>query len=405
MRLDSRRAVGACPLAGFRNKLKGRPTTPGRLSLKVNLNGKAEKLMPIFILIISFALLAGCPDLGFAEDGNVIVLDCTSSNIAADLTSKFPVVYLSAKNFDPAKFSENGEISQADFGGLIRTGLKKPKGTIRFKVRKNDSVDVYIVTSIRMDTFEQAAAPAAPPLQWVSDPIIFMNSIASRASGPVTTSSQPLTLSIMKTARFLLKEQQRPTSLESTRYANASSVFGVTFKVPRTSESGQEEQSPSDKIYYYYRQKYKMKFDNSVLNLSFEDQSGNQENVASVFTGASDNWFLTAGSPIVAFNRDSNDFGGNPTGLYLGLNWTPNDLFDPNARFLIVNFLDVNTTNPTTAIGLVGLGMGFPKTSKFIPLSTLSVTEVLAYNLTLSKFQFLTMINYDVTDILQLLKL
>ena len=107
----------------------------------------------------------------------------------------------------------------------------------------------------------------------------------------------------------------------------------------------------------------------------------------------------------MAYNPDTHDFGGNAPGLYLGLNWTPNDIFDPNARLLIVNFLDVNTSNPTSAIGLVGLGMGFPKTSQFIPLSTLSVTEVLVYNLTLSKFQFLTMINYDVTDILQLLKL
>jgi hypothetical protein len=49
--------------------------------------------------------------------------------------------------------------------------------------------------------------------------------------------------------------------------------------------------------------------------------------------------------------------------------------------------------------------MGFPKTSSFIPLSTLSVTEILTYNFNASKFQFLTMVNYDVTDILQLLKL
>ena len=360
-------------------------------------------------VIIGFLLVAvfgwGGVAQGLAEEGNVIVLDCTSSAVASDLTSKLPAVYLAHKPFDLTKFTEAGEISKADFSGLLRTELKPPRGTIRFEAGKNEEVDIFIVTSIRMDTFEQAAALAAPPLQWVSDPITFMTSIASRKAGVAMTASQPLTLSIKKTARFLLKEQQRPTSLESGRYANASSVFGVTFKVPGSSEPRRVEQSPSDEVYYFYRQRYKLKFENSIVSLSFEDQSGNQANVATVLTGASDNWFLTAGSPIFAYNRETNDFNGNPTGLYLGLNWTLNDLFDPNARFLIVNLLDVNTSNPTSAIGLVGLGMGFPKTSKFIPLSTLSVTEVLAYNLNLSKFQFLTMINYDVTDVLQLLKL
>ncbi|HEY5038506.1 MAG TPA: hypothetical protein VIJ93_05475, partial [bacterium] len=248
-------------------------------------------------------------------------------------------------------------------------------------------------------------APAPPPLVWLSDPITFVASNSSRASGPVTTASQPITFSILKTARFLLKEQQRPTSLESGRDAKASSVFGVAFKVAMSSQPGLKDKPPSQKVYYYYRQKYKLKFENSIVSLSFEDQNGNQENVMSVITGPSDNWYFTAGSPILAYNSDTNDFNGNPTGLYLGLNWTPNDIFDPWARFIIVNFLDVNTSNPTSAIGLIGLGMGFPKTSHFIPLSTLSVTEVLTYNLTLSKFQFLTMINYDVTDVLQLLKI
>jgi hypothetical protein len=67
--------------------------------------------------------------------------------------------------------------------------------------------------------------------------------------------------------------------------------------------------------------------------------------------------------------------------------------------------VDVNTSNPSSAIGLVGLGMGFPKMDSFIPLSTLSVTETLVYNLNSSNFQLLTMFNYDVTDLLQFLKL
>jgi len=368
-------------------------------------NGKTERYPAGRGFIMGLALFAFVPALGFANDGTVMVLDCTTSDVASDLTSRFPVVYLSNKHFDASKFSEDGKISQTDFAALAKTGLKTSKGNIRFKVKKNDEIDVYIVTSIRMDTFEQAVASAVAPLQWISDPITFVASNSPIRSYPVTTASQPLTLSIMRTARFLLKEQQRPTSLESGRYENDSSVFGATFKVAAPRQLSPDEKAPLDKIYYYYLQKYKLKFDNSVLSLSFEDQSGNKENVATILTGASDNWFLTAGSPIIAYDAHTNDFSGNPTGLYLGLNWTPNDIFDPNARFLIVNFLDINTSNPTSAIGLVGLGMGFPKTSKFIPLSTLSVTEVLAYNLTLSKFQFLTMINYDVTDILQLLKL
>jgi hypothetical protein len=347
----------------------------------------------------------GGAHLSFAGDWNVIVLDCTSSNVASDLTSKFPVVYLSKPNFNASRFSENGEILRADFDSLTQTALKTPQGTTRFKITKNDQIDVYIVTSIKMDTLEQKIAPGAPPLQWVSEPMTFVASHSPRPSGPVTTVSRPLTLTTMRTARFLLKEQQRPTALESGRDWKASSLFGVTFKALPEPPPGPEVKPASPKVYYYYRQKYQLKFENSIVTLSFEDQSGNQESVLSVVVGPSDNWFLTAGGPLLAYNPCANDFGGNPTGLYLGLNWTPNDLFDPMARFLIVNFLDVNTTNPTSAFGLIGLGMGFPKTSQFIPLSTLSVTEVLAYNLNLSKFQFLTMVNYDVTDILQLLKL
>ncbi len=354
--------------------------------------------------IICLVVLTGTPALSLADDGNIIVLDCTKSGGVPDLTSQLPTVYVARNHFDPSRFSENGEISKADFSNLARTGLKIPKVAIRFKIRKNDEVDVYIVTSVRMDTFEQATATAIAPLQWVTDPINFVTSNFSQATSPVTTTSQPITLSIVKTARFLLNEQQRPTSLESGRDAKASSVFGVTFKAA-TLPLGPEEKLPPKNIYYYYRQRYKLKFDNAIVSLSFQDQNGNLEDVATIITGPSDNWFLTAGGPILAYNPDTNGFGGNATGLYLGLNWTPNDIFDPNARLLIVNLLDVNTTNPTSAIGLVGLGMGFPKTSHFIPLSTLSVTEVLAYNLTLSKFQFMTMINYDVTDILQLLKL
>jgi hypothetical protein len=353
--------------------------------------------------IICLVVFIGTPVLSLADDGNILVLDCTKSGAPTDLTSQLPTVYLPRKNFDSSKFSGNGEIFKSDFSDLTRAGLKIPKVAIRFKIRKNDEVTVYIVTSMRMDTFEQSTATEIAPLQWVTDPVNFVTSNFSRDSGPVTTMSQPITLSIVKTARFLLKEQQRPTSLESGRDAKASAVFGVTFEATRP-PLGPEEKRPSGNVYYYYRQKYKLKFDNATVSLSFQDQNGNLEDVATIITGPSDNWFLTAGGPIFAYNSGT-DFGDNPTGLYVGLNWTPNDIFDPFARFLIVNFLDVNTTNPTSAIGLVGLGMGFPKTSHFIPLSTLSVTEVLAYNLTLSKFQFLTMINYDVTDILQLLKL
>src|SRR6185295_12786989 len=213
----------------------------------------------------------------FADDGNVIVLDCTNSKVATDLTSKFPIVYLSRETFDASKFSQKGEIYQADFDLLVQNGLKKPSDNIRFKIRKNDEVDVYIVTSIRMDTFEQAIAPATPSIQWLSDPITFVASSPSRASGPVTTASQPLTLSLLKTARFLLKEQQRRTSLESGGAPKASSVFGVAFKQAVLPKSELEEGLSLQKVYYYYRQKYKLKFESSTLNLSFEDQSGNQQ--------------------------------------------------------------------------------------------------------------------------------
>jgi hypothetical protein len=366
---------------------------------------KNISLYPLsFPLPFIFAIFLGAPVFSFADDGNIIVLDCTKSSMASELTSKFPTVYLSRESFDRSKFSDKGEISKNDFDGLVRTGLKIPKGTIRFKIGKNDEVDVYIVTSIRMDTFEQAIAPAALPIQWASDPITFVTSPSSQKSGPVTTASQPITLSILRTARFLLQEQQRATSLQSGGAATASSVFGVTFKEPAPL-LGPVERPPSEKGYYYYRQKYKLKFENSTLALSFEDQNGNQENVATIITGSPENWFLTAGGPLYAYNPHSNSSGGNPTGLYVGLNWTPNDIYDPDLRLLIVNIMDVNTTNPASAVGLVGLGMGFPKIASFIPLSTLSVTETLAYNMNLSQFQLLTMITYDVTDVLQLLKL
>lgn len=370
-----------------------------------NIMADKKNTMGFRSICLCFALFGGGFSHSFADDGNVIVLDCTSSGIASDLTSKFPTAYLSRKNFDASRFSENGEISRVDFEVLTRTALKTPKGTIRFKIRKNDEMDVYIVTSVRMDTLEQAVAPAAAPLQWVSDSITFVTSGASRHSGPVTTASEPITMSILKTARFLLKEQQRPTSLESGDGAKAFSIFGVTFKTAAPPKPGFNEEPGSKKVFYYYRQKYRLKFENSTISLVFEDQSGNQENVATVISGDSENWFLMAGGPLHAYNFDPSDSSGNPTGLYLGLNWTPNDIFDPEPRFLIVNILDVNTTNPASAIGLVGLGMGFPKINSFIPLSTLSVTETLAYNLGSSKFQLLTMVNYDVTDVLQLLKL
>jgi hypothetical protein len=356
------------------------------------------------IPLLCFALFMGVPVLGFPDDGNIIVLDCTDSGAASDLTSKLPTVYLALKNFDPLKFSENGEITRTDFANLARTELRKAKETIRFKIKKNDEMDVYVVTSIRVDTLEQAIAPAAPAPQWISGSITFVTSNAPRGSGPATTVSQPLTLSVLRTARFLLKEQQRPTSLESGDRAKVLSVSGVTFK-EAAPLLGPEERPPSPPVYYCYRQKYRLKFENSLLNLSFEDQNGNQQNVATVISGRSENWFLMAGGPLYAYNFDPDSSGGNPLGLYIGLNWTPNDIFDPGPRFLIVNILDINTSNPASAIGLVGLGMGFPKITSFIPLSTLSVTETLAYNLELAKFQLLTMVNYDVSDVLQLLKL
>jgi len=352
-----------------------------------------------------FVLGIGAPRPGRADVQNVLVLDCTNSLVASDLTSKSSTVYLSDQGFDPSKFSPGGEIAQADFTALTKNGLKKPKGTVRLKIKKNDEIDVYIVTSIRMDTLDEAVALPDAPLQWLSDPITFVAAHSSSASGPVTTVSQPIKLTILRTARFLLKEQQRPAALESGGIPKSSSLFGVTFKeaaIPKTLPAGKQS---GERVYYFYREKYKMKYEHSLLTLSFEDQSGNQQNVETVMTGITENWFLMAGGPLAAFNFDTNDFGNNPSGLYVGLNWTPNDIFDPDMRFLIVNLLDVNTTNPSSAIGLVGLGMGFPKMNDFIPLSTLSITETLVYNLNLSKFQLLTMFNYDVTDLLQFLKI
>jgi hypothetical protein len=359
----------------------------------------------LFLRGALLGLWIGSPGFALAFEENILVLDCTNSAVASDLTSKSPTVYLSEKGFDPTRFTPGGVITQTDFTTLTQSGLKKPKGTLRLKIKKNDEVDIYIVTSTRMDTLDQAIAPAAAPLQWLSDPIVFVASKSSNASGPVTTVSQPITLSILKTARFLLKEMQRPAALESGGIPKTSSLFGVTFKEAVLPTPNPGEKPIGEKVYYYYRQKYKLKYEHSLLTLSFEDQNGNQQNVETVMTGVSENWFLMAGGPLAAFNFDTNDFGNNPGGLYLGLNWTPNDIFDPEPRLLIVNLLDVDTTNPAAAIGLVGLGMGFPKMDSFIPLSTLTVTETLVYNLGLSKFQLLTMFNYDVTDLLQFLKL
>ncbi len=347
----------------------------------------------------------GAAGLCSAENGNTIVLDCTNSCVASDLTGKLPTVYQGGANFDAAAFSGNGEIPRKDFETLARTGLKKPKGVVRFKITKGDIVDIYVVTSIRMDTSNQAVALPDAPLQWVSDPMTWVSSRPSRSSGPATTVSQPITLSILRTARFLLKEQQRPTALESGGIAKASSLFGVTFKESKLVPSPSGESPPAPTVYYYYLEKYKLKFENSVLTLSFEDQKANQLNVETLMTGKSENWFLMAGGPLAAYNLDSGTFGNNPLGLYVGLNWTPNDIFDPGMRLLIVNLLDVNTTNPASSIGLIGLGMGFPKMNEFIPLSTLSVTETLVYNMSSSNWQLLTMFNYDATDLLQFLKL
>jgi hypothetical protein len=355
------------------------------------------------LFLLGFVLFMGMAAFGFAEDENILVLDCTNSRVAWDLTNKFPVVYLTKKNFDPAKFSDSGELSKTDFDLFVKTQLKAVKDNIRFKLRKADEMEVYIVTSIPMK-LQETINPAAPDIQWVSDPVTFTSSNVSRPAGPVTTSSQPLTLSLLKTARFLIQEQQRPTALESGTGAMPSYVYGVVFK-ESAPVSELATPTPSPTVYYYYRQRYKLKFESSVLKLSFEDQSGNQQNVATIISGASENFFLTAGGPLYAYDLNRNGSGVNPTGLYVGINWTPNDIYDPGPRYLIVNLLDFNTTNPALAIGLIGLGMGFPKMNGFIPLSTLSITETLAYNLNQSRFQLLTLVTYDVSDVLQLLKL
>jgi hypothetical protein len=348
-------------------------------------------------------LSLGRPGTGLANESSVIVLDCTHAQTISDLTGKFPTVYLARRNFDPSKFDPSGEITQVDFEVLTRTALRLHQGTIRSKIAKNEELVVYIVTSVRMNAFEQDAAPANESPQWLSDPIVFVAPNPGGRSKPVTTASRPITLSVVKTARFLLREEERPTALESGREEKASSVFGVTFKAATVHGPGLD--GLSRKVHYFYRQKYRLKFKNGTINLSFEDQSGNRENVATILSGPPDHWFLTAGGPLLAYDPNTAVFGGNPTGLYVGLNWTVNDIFDPEPRFLIVNFLDVNTSNPASAFGLIGLGIGLPKTNGFIPFSTLSVTEILTYNFDLSKFQFLTMLNYDVTDILQLVKL
>ncbi len=267
----------------------------------------------------------------------------------------------------PLKLSEQGEIPQADFADLTRTAFKTPKETMRFKAGKNDEIEVYIVTSSPMDTFEQAEASAVPQIQWVSDPITFVASNSPRYSGPVTTSSQPITLSIQKTARLLLKEQQRPTALESGNSPKASAIFGVVFR-DASPPLGPEEQPPSQKVYYYYREKYKLKFNSGILNLSFEDQSANQLNVATAITGPSENWFLMAGGPVYAYNFDTKNFGDNPTGLYVGLNWTPNDIFDPDPRYPHREYPGHQHQQPRVRHRIGGVGDGVPENKQFHPL-------------------------------------
>ncbi|HTC20334.1 MAG TPA: hypothetical protein VK859_05785, partial [bacterium] len=255
------------------------------------------KRIPPGICFMWLILVILVPHCGYASDVKVILLDCTQSGPVAGLTGKVPKVYLSRKSFDPMKFSDNGEITPADFAGLIRTDLAPPKETIRFKTRKNEEIQVYIVTSTPMDIFEQPEAPAAPSLQWVSSPISFVTSNSPQSSGPVTASSQPITLSILKTARLLLKEQERPSSLESGNSPKPFALFGIIF-TDTPPPLGPVERPPSQKTYYYYRLKYKLKFDSGILNLSFEDQNGNQQNVASIVSGPPENWFLMAGGPV-----------------------------------------------------------------------------------------------------------
>ncbi len=346
-------------------------------------------------LVLQIMFVGGLKSL-FAAPPQVMVLDCTNSMVPSDLTSKSSVVYLPNHHFDGSTFEEDGTISKVNFNNLLKTGLKKSKGQIRFFSRKNDEIDVYVVTSIPVKTTAQMLdSSVPPPVLMVSGPLTLALP-APQGKEKAIAVSQPVTLSILQTARFLLEERKRPTSLEAGHSEVVSNFLGVSFKaIPASDIDGND-------FYYYHLEKYKLKSDSGTLKLSFQNQNGDQQNITTVITGPSENWFLMAGGPIHSYTFGPNDFDNNPAGLYLSLNWSIHDIYDPSPRWLIVNLLDINTTNPTQAIGLVGLGVGFPKMNEFVPLSTLALTGSLFYNLDFSQFQFVLMINYDLGDIFQI---
>ncbi len=356
----------------------------------LRLDGTIQKLFLALLVIC----MGGMERL-LAAPPQIMVLDCTNSKVPADLTSKSCVVYLPTHHFDGSAFEEDGTITKNNFNGLIKAGLKKSKGQIRFFSGKNDEIDVYVVTSIPVKTSAQMLDTSVPPpVLMVSGPLT-LSLPASQGTGKAIAVSQPVTLSILQTARFLLEERKRPTSLEAGHSEVVSNFLGVSFKaLPASDIDGND-------FYYYHLEKYKLKSDSGTLKLSFQNQNGDQQNIATVITGPPENWFLMAGGPLHTYALEENGSNGNPAGLYIGLNWSIHDIYDPSPRWLIVNLLDVNTTNPTLGVGLVGLGVGFPKMNEFVPLSTLALTGSLFYNLDLSQFQFVIMVNYDLGDIFQ----
>ncbi|HUO57002.1 MAG TPA: hypothetical protein VMV05_02385 [bacterium] len=349
-------------------------------------------LVPIILAFLT-AILGGHAR-AWAGGANILVLDCTNSKVPGDLTEKSSAAYLPAGSFDDSVFEADGTIAKEDFDGLLKSKLKKPKGSIRFFSRKNDEIDVYIVTSIPMKASARLLdSGAPPPILMVGGPLTFSS---PPGAGKGTGVSQPVTLSILQSARFLLEEQKRPTSLESGRSEVVSSFFGVSFKaLPGPAPEGKN-------VYYYHLEKYKLKSDSGTLKLSFQNQNGNLQSIATVMTGPSENWFLMAGGPVFSYNLENQSTGNAPGGLYVSLNWSIHDIYDPRPRWLIVSLLGINTTNPASDVGLAGIGMGFPKMSDFIPLSTLAVTGSLFYNLKQSQFEFVAMVDYDIGDIFQL---
>jgi hypothetical protein len=337
----------------------------------------------------------------WAADPSVLVLDCRQSKVPQDFTSQAPTVYLPGKDFDASQSFRNGEISPGRFDKWVKSGWKKAGGQVRLRTRKGDEIDVYIVTSVPMMVFQQPQGAPIPSPQLVTQPLIFTVPPRSGPSQALTVESQPLTISYLPTARFIIQEKRRQGELEAGNFSEESYQTGVLFK-PAAGDKGE---AGNERVCYFYAVKYPLKCDNGIVRLSFSDPIGNQQQVASLLTGPSQNWFLTAGGPLYSLNLNPNDTTGNPVGLYVGLNWSPKEIDDPSPRWFIANFLDVNTTNPSAGLGLVGVGIGFPKIGNFIPLSTLSVTETLFFNFNSSQFQLLTLATYDVSDIFQFLKL